>query len=183
MNPRFAMGAHLEVERAGGLYYHHGIYVGRGWVIHFAGEPGGDKCGAEVREDSLEAFAMGAPVYDVRHHAAAPARVVVDRARSCLGEGGYDLVHNNCEHFATWCKTGRAHSTQVEARTSQFGALAGGLATGSGALGLAAIGAGGMPKEQSSYGHPSPALLGAATLLGPVGVLGELGLLARQFFK
>ena len=40
---------------------------------------------------------------------------VMRRARSRLGEGGFDFVFNNCEHFATWCKTGLSSSAQVEA--------------------------------------------------------------------
>ncbi|MBR4195363.1 MAG: lecithin retinol acyltransferase family protein [Synergistaceae bacterium] len=38
----------------------------------------------------------------------------VRRARSKLGEGGYNLALNNCEHFAVWCKTGVKDSTQVD---------------------------------------------------------------------
>lgn len=37
----------------------------------------------------------------------------VMRARSKLGQGGYNLALNNCEHFAVWCKTGVKDSSQV----------------------------------------------------------------------
>ena len=37
----------------------------------------------------------------------------VARARSKLGQGGYNLALNNCEHFAVWCKTGIRESSQV----------------------------------------------------------------------
>ena len=37
----------------------------------------------------------------------------VARARSRLGEGGYNLALNNCEHFAVWCRTGVRDSSQV----------------------------------------------------------------------
>ena len=37
----------------------------------------------------------------------------VRRARSKLGQGGYNLAFNNCEHFAVWCKTGIRDSSQV----------------------------------------------------------------------
>ncbi len=37
----------------------------------------------------------------------------ITRARSKLGEGGYNLAFNNCEHFAVWCKTGVKDSSQV----------------------------------------------------------------------
>lgn len=38
----------------------------------------------------------------------------VERAKSQLGEGDYNLVFNNCEHFAVWCKTGVKESSQVQ---------------------------------------------------------------------
>ncbi len=38
----------------------------------------------------------------------------VDRAYSRLGEKGYDIIFKNCEHFAMWCKTGVAYSSQVK---------------------------------------------------------------------
>lgn len=37
----------------------------------------------------------------------------VQRARGRLGESNYNLVTNNCEHFAIWCKTGISESHQV----------------------------------------------------------------------
>lgn len=41
------------------------------------------------------------------------------RALSCVGErghldNGYNLVFNNCEHFASWCASGEERSRQVE---------------------------------------------------------------------
>lgn len=46
-----------------------------------------------------------------------PADEVIERAQALYGERGlqerrYNLFKNNCEHFATWCKTGKAFSTQ-----------------------------------------------------------------------
>lgn len=38
----------------------------------------------------------------------------VQRARSRLGEKEYNLLLNNCEHFAIWCKTGLSKSYQIE---------------------------------------------------------------------
>ena len=38
----------------------------------------------------------------------------VERAESQLGREGYNLVFNNCEHFAVWCKTGVKESSQVQ---------------------------------------------------------------------
>ena len=42
------------------------------------------------------------------------AKETVERARSRIGEHGYNLLLNNCEHFAVWCKTGVEKSEQVE---------------------------------------------------------------------
>ena len=39
---------------------------------------------------------------------------VVARAESRLGELGFDVWLNNCEHFATWCRTGISSSAQVD---------------------------------------------------------------------
>ena len=38
---------------------------------------------------------------------------VMDRAEKRLGEFAFDLVFNNCEHFASWCKTGISKSEQI----------------------------------------------------------------------
>lgn len=38
----------------------------------------------------------------------------IERARSRVGETSYNLITNNCEHFAMWCKTGVSESSQVK---------------------------------------------------------------------
>ena len=55
-----------------------------------------------------------------------PANATLQRAQSRLGEQSYNLLFNNCEHFAHWCKTGRHRSAQVEdwLHTGSLGALA-----------------------------------------------------------
>lgn len=40
-------------------------------------------------------------------------RKTVQRARSMIGKGEYDLFDHNFEHFAIWCKTGQLESTQL----------------------------------------------------------------------
>jgi predicted ATPase len=47
----------------------------------------------------------------------------VERARSRIGEDKYNLVFNNCEHFAIWCKTGISESSQVSAVLSLLAAV------------------------------------------------------------
>ena len=62
----------------------------------------------------------------VSHEQASPAGVTLRRAMSRIGEQNYNLLFNNCEHFANWCKTGRHRSGQVEdwLHTGSLGALA-----------------------------------------------------------
>jgi hypothetical protein len=105
------LAAHLVTPRR--LYDHHGIYVGNGRVIHYAGFAHGWRRGA-VEEISLQSFANGC---DVRIQQDAPrfdCREVVLRARSRLGERSYRILTNNCEHFCTWALRDECHSAQVE---------------------------------------------------------------------
>ncbi|MFH7242521.1 MAG: lecithin retinol acyltransferase family protein [Spirulina sp.] len=92
-----------------GVYQHHGIDCGDGSVIHYR-KMGDD---AQVERTSLEAFTWGHPIHPVYHAMADADDVVMARAESRIGERQYDLFFNNCEHFATWCKTGRRESTQL----------------------------------------------------------------------
>ena len=38
---------------------------------------------------------------------------IVKRAKSKLGEQGYNILFQNCEHFVTWCRYGKESSQQV----------------------------------------------------------------------
>lgn len=40
---------------------------------------------------------------------------VIDRAQARVGEQAFNLMFHNCEHFATWCKTGIHSSEQTNA--------------------------------------------------------------------
>jgi len=104
-------GAHLTSPRS--IYRHHGIYVGRGRVIHYAGLARGLRPGP-VEEVSLEGFAHGRPVCVRTDRATFDRAEVVRRARRRLGEAQYRLLTNNCEHFCQWCVSGNSRSEQVE---------------------------------------------------------------------
>jgi hypothetical protein len=107
-----ALGAHLTASRRG--YSHHGVYVGRGRVVHYSGLSGGFwRCGP-VEEVSLFRFARGHVVRIVDHPTSPfSPEEIVRRARSRLGENDYRLLTNNCEHFCNWCHSGMSHSAQV----------------------------------------------------------------------
>jgi len=111
-----ARGAHIRVYRK--LYWHHGIDVGDGTVIHLAGEPGHSK-GALVLRSSMTEFLRGDVAETVIHQSTLPPDRVIQRAQSRLGEAGYHLLSSNCEHFARWC-VGRSNvSRQVESAAWQ----------------------------------------------------------------
>lgn len=120
-------GDWIKVSRTG--YSHHGIDLGNGRVIHYSGELG-NKARAMVRIDTHAAFANGDKV-EVRRTASSPAQAdqIVKRAMGRLGESRYDLVGNNCEHFARWAFKGDHESTQVR-NASGVVATAAGIALG-----------------------------------------------------
>jgi hypothetical protein len=93
------LASHLVSPRT--LYTHHGIYVGGGRVIHYAGLAYGLRRGP-IEEVSLERFAQGRVVGVRCDHRAFDRHEVVDRARSRLGESRYRLLTNNCAHLCAW---------------------------------------------------------------------------------
>lgn len=103
----FTPGDHLKVLYGG--YSHHCIYIGWDEVIHLSKQSG---C---VEQVSLERFRDGrVQIWVVPSPRTFPEVEVVRRAKSRLGEGDYDLLSNNCEHFANWCRSGKSLSRQVE---------------------------------------------------------------------
>ena len=102
-----ATADHLQVPRRHGLFNHHGIDLGDGTVAHYLE-------GREILRSPVSEFSQGEVVSVMDHTNASPAGVTLRRAMSRLGEQNYNLLFNNCEHFATWCKTGRHRSEQVD---------------------------------------------------------------------
>ena len=102
-----ATADHLQVPRRHGLFNHHGIDLGDGTVAHYLE-------GREILRSPFADFSQGEMVNVTEHADASPVGVTLRRAMSRLGEQNYNLLFNNCEHFATWCKTGRHRSVQVD---------------------------------------------------------------------
>lgn len=113
---------HIRVMRIGGLYAHHGVYVSDEEVIHFTGQDDDSildwsKC--EVIKTDLATFLKGGTL-EVKEYTDeefqdlySPDQIVI-YARSCIGDKGYNLAFNNCEHFANVCTLGKFRSQQVE---------------------------------------------------------------------
>ena len=122
-------GDHITFPRIG--YWHHAIveYIdrknGKIGVIHYnktregfiqdvisSPKRGGGK--ASVVKDTYEF--KKEPVYLMihKHQRCLDPETVVLIAQIRVGESEYDLVSNNCEHFAMECKTGVSSSYQVQ---------------------------------------------------------------------
>ena len=116
------MGDHIRVKRMHGIYTHHGIYVSDNEVIHFTGTDDDsimDSSKNRVISSDLNFFLKGGEL-EVKEYTDeefqdlyAPDQIVA-YARSCLGDGDYNVLFNNCEHFANVCTLGRFRSHQVE---------------------------------------------------------------------
>lgn len=108
-----ARGDHIKVYRRGRLYSHHGIDMGDGSVIHFNGAP--LQWGrARVVRSTMTAFLAGGRCRVVAHRGPVrPVDEVLATAVSLLDTSRYSVFRNNCEHFATFCKTGSLRSRQA----------------------------------------------------------------------
>ena len=113
-------GDHIRVSR--GIYNHHGVYISDEEVIHFTGVDNDnilDWSKNEVIKTNLYEFLRGGEL-EVKEYTEEelddlyPVEHIVHYARGCLGDAGYNLIINNCEHFANMCTLGRFRSRQVE---------------------------------------------------------------------
>ena len=87
---------------------------------------------------TIEDFLQGNPKIVVAYDDDIPiltAEETVEKARELLDQDGYSLFRKNCEHFATYCKTGKSASEQVKFYV-RFGSII--LLIGVSALGIAA---------------------------------------------
>jgi len=114
------LAAHLVTPRS--VYTHHGLYIGHGQVIHYAGLSHGPY-GGPVEVVSLERFARGRGIWVLSGGVRFELDQVVSRARSRLGENRYRIFTNNCEHFCEWCLRGESRSLQVELLRARWRAL------------------------------------------------------------
>ncbi len=129
-----ARGDHFFVWRRFGVvpFQHHAIDLGDGDVIHFSDGSGGaagpaaDMSQFVVSRISLQALTQGTqPIHLVRHgKPQGSADETIARAESQLDRRGYHLFHDNCEHFATWCVTGKSLSVQSETAAVRAGSVA-----------------------------------------------------------
>lgn len=90
--------------------YHHGIYIGGGFVIDYNDD-------SKIRRISLTEFKDGTSFFRVSYRNIVKPldkETVIRKAKAALKTpthfGSYNKVDNNCEHFATYCKFGSRFS-------------------------------------------------------------------------
>ena len=103
------------------FYHHYGIFVSEQEVIQF-GLPDDPFRPAEeikVLTSDIQTFLrggeleVGVPEGEERKSVRSPEQIV-SLARQRLGEGGYDILHNNCEHFVNDCAFGTPTSSFLQ---------------------------------------------------------------------
>ena len=113
-----------------GLIYHYGIYVDDATIVQFGLSPAirgvvssdRDVC---VCTSDLPTFLQGGalevgiPDETEQTKLRSPQDVVL-AARARLGEKGYNILYNNCEHFAYECCFGEKYSSQTERIRARF---------------------------------------------------------------
>lgn len=99
-------------------YDHWGVYIGNQQVVEYGGQ------GSSLSQQKLNAKVGIGPLRDgyIVHRGSdleylfVDREKVVERAKSAVGRGDYNLVSNNCESFAKSCLSGKPElSSQVGA--------------------------------------------------------------------
>lgn len=106
-----------------GSIYHFGVYVSDDEIIQFGLAPSARPtlsdsevvvCASGIDEFLCGGFLEVAELdrKELKHRIA--PEETVSQARSRLGEGGYNILYNNCEHFATECVLGSRSCSQTD---------------------------------------------------------------------
>ena len=125
-----SLGDQIKVNR--GIYDHHGIYIGDDKVIQFGSTTSElDPSKAMVIETSLDDFLKGGELLVATYTEEELKKrrnpnEIVEYAKAHLGDKGYDLINNNCEHFSNECAFGEHKSFQVDNVLGLFAKLFGG---------------------------------------------------------
>ena len=99
-----------------GSYYHYGIFVSDDEIIQFGLPPTLNLLNRDFKEievcvSDINTFSNGKIVEVAKLEKHDDKRLkalkTVLLARSKIGSKGYDIIHNNCEHFAYYCYFGK----------------------------------------------------------------------------
>ncbi len=103
------------------FYYHYGIFVDENEVIQFGlpHDPGRPAHEIHVTVSDIYTFLTGGeletakPTREEAKKMRSPEEIV-EIARSRINEDGYDILHNNCEHFVNGCAFGESNSAFLD---------------------------------------------------------------------
>lgn len=99
-------------------YRHYGVYTQDETVIHYTSQDSDISKDNKIIETSIRDFIKDSNEYFVLNLDSSVSVYspsdTVKRAKSRIGEKLYDVMTNNCEHFAMWCKTGKSESSQID---------------------------------------------------------------------
>ncbi len=112
----------LRVKRKAG-YYHYGIALDKKHVIHFSGT--NDDSISNYKEVKIRKAPLSIFVRESELEVNSPfdspftREEILSRASEYLNSdlfngSHYNLINNNCEHFARYCYYGKANSNQVK---------------------------------------------------------------------
>ena len=103
------------------FYYHYGIFVSEDEVIQFGlpTDPGKNSADIKVLVSDIATFLNGGEIETAQptrqeRSTMRPKAQIVETARSKIGTGGYDILHNNCEHFMNECAFCEAKSAFLD---------------------------------------------------------------------
>jgi len=113
-------GAQIRVKMDN--FYHHGIYIGNDEVVQFGLPDNVYQKPQDVKVvlTPLSEFCGKATFIEVRTFSITEKLKkfkdadIVNNALSHVGEGGYNILKNNCEHFANLCVFGKKESSQID---------------------------------------------------------------------
>ena len=132
------------------FYYHWFIEGHDNTAIHLTGSPS-DKIGASVKISPISEVVQDGEKEVLLAAEPAKAHSIVLRAMQHVGQVGYDLASNNCEHFAKYCAIGYHTSAQVNrAAVVSVMCMAAGASGGVIGLALGAV-AGPVSEAVSTY--------------------------------
>ena len=113
-------------------FWHHAVvtrqYSDHVTVVGYSVNNNDDNPCAKVMEMHFKHCSMASvlrgSVYRVTHHDSYTNEYTALRAEKTVGQEKYDFFEQNCEHTATWCKTGLHSSDQLHTCFTSFGKVA-----------------------------------------------------------
>ena len=99
------------------FYHHYGIFINESRIIQFGLPDNVYTTAEEIKVLATDIYTflqggeleVGKPTRQELKNMRSPEEIV-KLAESRLGQGGYDILHNNCEHFVNECAFGEHNS-------------------------------------------------------------------------